>query len=84
MTTHTPPRLHHLAPVFLPAELPRAGAFAWWDPAGEPIPGAGDTLTVVRPRADGRPRRVEVPALRLPLAEALPVLLAAPEPGAHP
>ncbi|SCD63524.1 hypothetical protein GA0115251_116244, partial [Streptomyces sp. TverLS-915] len=54
MTTHTPPRLHHLAPVFLPAELPRAGAFAWWDPAGEPIPGAGDTLTVVRPRADGR------------------------------
>ncbi|MFJ4417795.1 DEAD/DEAH box helicase [Streptomyces sp. NPDC088925] len=84
MTTHTPPRLHHLAPVFLPAELPRAGAFAWWDPAGEPIPGAGDTLTVVRPRADGRPRRVEVPALRLPLAEALPVLLAASEPGAHP
>ncbi|NEA39168.1 hypothetical protein, partial [Streptomyces sp. SID11385] len=65
MTTCTPPRLAHLAPVFLPAELPRAGAFAWWDPAGDAIPDAEDTLTVVRLRADGRPRRVEVPALRL-------------------
>ncbi|KOV66953.1 DEAD/DEAH box helicase [Streptomyces sp. MMG1121] len=75
-----------LASVYLPAPLPREGRIAFWDPAGGPLPGPGDTgeLTVVR-RQGASVRRRQVPALSLPLAEALPLLVRARrDPAAHP
>ncbi|MFJ9821943.1 DEAD/DEAH box helicase [Streptomyces sp. NPDC101151] len=75
-----------LASVYLPAPLPRAGRFAFWDPDGGPLPTGGDTeeLTVVR-RHGTSVRRRQVPALTLPLAEALPLLVRARrDPAAHP
>ncbi|MDX3136517.1 hypothetical protein PV367_43545, partial [Streptomyces europaeiscabiei] len=61
-----------LAAVFLPAPLPRHGRFAFWDPAGgEPPPGDTEDLTVVRQHGSGA-RRGTVPALCLPVGEALP------------
>ncbi|MGW1891427.1 SNF2-related protein [Streptomyces sp. NPDC002004] len=81
--------LLRLAAVFLPAEPPRAGRMAFWDPRGAelpPAPGAGDTreLTVVRPRGDGV-RSVPVPALSLPIGDALPLLVRARhDRAAHP
>ncbi|MGW4776339.1 DEAD/DEAH box helicase [Streptomyces filamentosus] len=63
------------AAVFLPADPPRAGRIALWSPAGEPLSGppgaAEDVITVV----DGADLRVvSVPALLLPVREALPFL----------
>ncbi|MEU6506187.1 DEAD/DEAH box helicase [Streptomyces sp. NPDC046942] len=75
-----------LASVYLPAPLPREGRIAFWDPDGGPLPGPGDTdeLTVVR-RHGGGVRRRQVPALTLPLATALPLLVRARrDPAAHP
>ncbi|TVZ92406.1 DEAD/DEAH box helicase [Streptomyces sp. BK340] len=75
-----------LASVYLPAPLPREGRVAFWDPAGGPLPGDRDTdeLTVVR-RHGASVRRRQVPALTLPLAEALPLLVRARrDPAAHP
>ncbi|MEV6113015.1 SNF2-related protein [Streptomyces sp. NPDC052109] len=75
-----------LASVYLPAPLPREGRIAFWDPDGGPLPAAGDTgeLTVVR-RHGASVRRRQVPALTLPLAEALPLLVRARrDPAAHP
>ncbi|WNZ14357.1 DEAD/DEAH box helicase [Streptomyces sp. 11x1] len=74
-----------LAAVFLPAPLPRHSRFAFWDPAGaEPPPGAAEDLTVVRPHGSGA-RRGTVPALCLPVGEALPLLTRARrDPAAHP
>ncbi|UFR01447.1 DEAD/DEAH box helicase [Streptomyces sp. Go40/10] len=77
-----------LASVYLPAPLPRQGRLAFWDPDGAPLPeGAGATaeeLTVVRRHGPGVRRR-QVPALTLPLAEALPLLVRARrDPAAHP
>ncbi|MEU3984291.1 DEAD/DEAH box helicase [Streptomyces sp. NPDC026672] len=75
-----------LAAVYLPARLPRDGRFAFWDPAGGPLPAAadGDELTVVGPHGSGA-RRKTVPALVLPLAAALPLLVRARhDPAAHP
>ncbi|CAM5666435.1 DEAD/DEAH box helicase [Streptomyces griseomycini] len=86
-----------LAAVFLPAPLPRDGRIAFWDPEGGAV-GAGhegtrDTgaasarhteLTVVRPHGAGVRRRT-VPALSLPLDQALPLLVRARhDPAAHP
>ncbi|NDZ83070.1 ATP-dependent helicase, partial [Streptomyces sp. SID10853] len=70
------------AVVFLPAALPRDGRFAFWDPEGE---AAGpDELVVVR-RHGTAARRSTVPAVLLPLTEALPLLVAARHsPVAHP
>ncbi|WP_159058201.1 hypothetical protein, partial [Streptomyces europaeiscabiei] len=63
-----------LAAVFLPAPLPRHSRFAFWDPAGgEPPPGDTEDLTVVRQHGSGA-RRGTVPALCLPVGEALPLL----------
>ncbi|MFK0120323.1 DEAD/DEAH box helicase [Streptomyces sp. NPDC090994] len=78
-----------LAAVFLPAPLPREGRFAFWDPdpaddtpPTEP-PGAAP-LTVVR-RHGTRVRRRTVPAVTLPVEEALPLLVRARhDPAAHP
>ncbi|MFJ4932729.1 SNF2-related protein [Streptomyces pseudovenezuelae] len=83
-----------LAAVFLPAPLPREGRIAFWDPEGAPLPpespdadatGPEHTeLTVVRPHGAGIRRRT-TPALSLPVAEALPLLVRARrDPAAHP
>ncbi|MGW2616094.1 SNF2-related protein [Streptomyces sp. NPDC001500] len=77
-----------LAAVFLPAPLPREGRVAFWDPADAPLPAAADAerteLTVVR-RHGSSIRRRQVPALSLPLDEALPLLVRARrDPAAHP
>ncbi|MFJ9711355.1 SNF2-related protein [Streptomyces sp. NPDC101234] len=78
-----------LAAVYLPADLPRQGRIAFWDPAGDPLPDSGpasatEDLTVVRRHGAGVRRR-QVPALTLPIAEALPLLVRARrDPAAHP
>ncbi|WP_206317131.1 DEAD/DEAH box helicase [Streptomyces composti] len=81
----------HLPAVFQPAPLPRDGRFYFYDPEGDPLPGPGGggaervtELTVVRPHGTGVRRRT-VPAVCLPLDEALPLLVRARHhPGAHP
>ncbi|MEV5594329.1 DEAD/DEAH box helicase [Streptomyces sp. NPDC052496] len=114
----------HCAAVFLPAEPPRAGRFAFWRPDGGRLPapvtavadaagtagttraagtegadgaeGASGTeraayaraeaaeLTVARRHGNGARRRT-VPAVLLPLAEAVPLLARARhDPSAHP
>ncbi|MFF2501878.1 DEAD/DEAH box helicase [Streptomyces sp. NPDC058067] len=71
------------AAVFLPAPLPRESTVAFWHPDGADLPGA-TPLTVVRPHGAGARTRT-VPALRLPVADALPHLVRARHaPGAHP
>ncbi|MFJ9425055.1 SNF2-related protein [Streptomyces sp. NPDC101249] len=73
-----------LAAVFLPAPLPRDGLIAFWDPEDGPLPAEDTQLTVVRPHGAGVRRRT-VPALTLPVAEALPLLARARrDPAAHP
>ncbi|MER7841695.1 DEAD/DEAH box helicase [Streptomyces sp. NPDC096040] len=74
-----------LAAIYLPADLPREGRIAFWDPDGDPLPGAAtEDLTVVRRHGAGVRRR-QVPALTLPLGEALPLLVRARrDPAAHP
>ncbi|MFJ3303794.1 SNF2-related protein [Streptomyces sp. NPDC086549] len=73
-----------LAAVYLPAPLPREGRIAFWDPDGGPLTVDGEELTVVRRHGAGVRRR-KVPALSLPLDEALPVLVRARrDPAAHP
>ncbi|MCT4351891.1 DEAD/DEAH box helicase [Streptomyces sp. Je 1-79] len=60
--------------VFLPADPPRAGRIAFWSPDGAPpaddLPPMDDRLTVVAD--DVRPRTV--PAVLLPVRDALPLL----------
>ncbi|SCD87100.1 hypothetical protein GA0115245_121247, partial [Streptomyces sp. di188] len=78
-----------LPAVFLPAPLPRDGRIAFYDPEGADVPPeSGDArrtdLTVVRPHG-ARVRRRTVPALTLPVDEALPLLVRARhDPAAHP
>ncbi|MCX4822328.1 DEAD/DEAH box helicase [Streptomyces sp. NBC_01142] len=65
--------LHTCAAVFVPAALPREGRVAFWDPDGDRLADAGGELTVVqRQGADVRSRTV--PAMLLPVAEAVPLL----------
>ncbi|MEV5956751.1 DEAD/DEAH box helicase [Streptomyces sp. NPDC051987] len=75
-----------LAAVYLPADLPRQGRMAFWDPEGDPLPGpATEELTVVRRHGATGARRRQVPALTLSLAEALPLLVRARrDAAAHP
>ncbi|MBT2504499.1 DEAD/DEAH box helicase [Streptomyces sp. ISL-98] len=87
---HSPaPNLARRAAVFLPAELPRDGKIALWDPEGDPLPalpGAAAEITVVRRHgATGTAvRRGTVPALLLSLPDALPLLARARhDPAAH-
>lgn len=85
--------LRSCAAVFLPAEVPRQGRIAFWAPegklpaglAGGGLPGATEgELAVVRRHGKGVRTRT-VPALILPVTEAVPLLLrAAPSPGASP
>ncbi|WP_274562677.1 DEAD/DEAH box helicase [Streptomyces spiramyceticus] len=88
---HSPaPNLARRAAVFLPAELPRGGKIALWDPEGDPLPAlpsAAAEITVVRRHgATGTAvRRRTVPALLLSLPDALPLLARARhDPAAHP
>ncbi|WP_328909565.1 DEAD/DEAH box helicase [Streptomyces sp. NBC_00234] len=76
-------RLLRRPAVFLPASLPRDGRIAFWDPAGEDagdfggIDGLEHTtaeLTVVRRQGATGVRRHTVPAVLLPLADAVPLL----------
>ncbi|GAA2327616.1 DEAD/DEAH box helicase [Streptomyces kunmingensis] len=72
------------AAVFLPAALPREGKVAFWSPDGAGFPGADEEITVVRPHGSGVRSR-EVPALVLPVVDALPLLVRARRTrGAHP
>ncbi|MEU9344106.1 DEAD/DEAH box helicase [Streptomyces sp. NPDC048278] len=77
-----------LAAVYLPAALPRQGRVAFWDPEGAPLPATATAtaeLTVVRRHGATGIRRRQVPALTLPLAAALPLLVRARrDPAAHP
>ncbi|MGW4194480.1 DEAD/DEAH box helicase [Streptomyces sp. NPDC005004] len=80
----------YLATVYLPAPLPREGRIALWSPDGTALPdpeGSGATateLTVVR-RHGATVRRRQVPALTLPLVDALPLLAGARhDAAAHP
>ncbi|MFC0602456.1 DEAD/DEAH box helicase [Streptomyces palmae] len=74
----TPSRIAELArctAVFLPGDPPRTGRVALWRPDGPPPTGHGqvEEVTVVVPEGSGTAIR-PVPALLLPVAEALPVL----------
>ncbi|MFI8516386.1 DEAD/DEAH box helicase [Streptomyces sp. NPDC085481] len=83
------------AAVFLPAALPREGRVAFWSPDGTavrvpdadahlPDPAVRGELTVVRRHGAGVRGRT-VPAVILPIAEALPHLVTARRhPAAHP
>ncbi|WP_328732696.1 DEAD/DEAH box helicase [Streptomyces caniferus] len=89
------------AAVFLPAQPPRAGKIALWRPDGGPLPdvGGGESgeaasgsggaaepgqLIVARRHGNGARSRT-VPAVLLPLAEAVPLLVRARhDPVAHP
>ena len=92
-------RLAECAAVFEPADPPRAGTVAFFD-AGPVAPAVDDALplvpvggggsaergsvTVAVPRHGGSVDVVEVPAVRLPAADAVPVLTQARRrPGAH-
>ncbi|MFE6281338.1 DEAD/DEAH box helicase [Streptomyces sp. NPDC057877] len=63
--------------VFVPGDPARSGGVAFWRPAGDAPPdvavGARTELTVVVPGGDGV-EAVTVPAVLLPVREALPVL----------
>ncbi|MEU5399347.1 DEAD/DEAH box helicase [Streptomyces sp. NPDC005963] len=82
------------AAVFLPAELPREGKVAFWSPEGHRLEGASDEIAVVLPAAesaeglpndDRRPSVRTVPAVVLPVVDALPLLVRArSHPSAHP
>ncbi|MEV0120079.1 DEAD/DEAH box helicase [Streptomyces sp. NPDC050703] len=85
------------AAVFLPAEVPREGRIAFWRPDGGELPGSGGPaggsgpgetwaggrgeIAVARKHGKGARART-VPALFLPVAEAVPPLLRAARP--HP
>lgn len=66
------------AAVFLPGEVPRQGRVAFWREDEGELPEVGEPgeLTVVRPHGKGVRQRV-VAARRLPVREALPVLMRA-------
>ncbi|MGW4606569.1 SNF2-related protein [Streptomyces sp. NPDC004532] len=74
-----------LAAVFVPAPVPRRGRVVFWDPEGDSPPaGATEELTVVR-RHGSAVRRATVPAVSVPVVEALPLLTRARrDPTAHP
>ncbi|MFF9592869.1 DEAD/DEAH box helicase [Streptomyces sp. NPDC014646] len=88
-------RLLGCAAVFLPAPLPRDGRVAFWDPDGGALPfmdrmdpgsSAATEITVVRRHGQrGAARRSAVPAVLLPVTDALPLLVRARHHGlAHP
>ncbi|WP_327322910.1 DEAD/DEAH box helicase [Streptomyces sp. NBC_01210] len=84
MTSDMRQLLHTCAAVFVPAALPREGRVAFWDPDGDRLRDASGELTVVRRHGTGVRSRT-VPAVLLPVAEAVPLLTRARRnPAAHP
>ncbi|MFJ7943641.1 SNF2-related protein [Streptomyces sp. NPDC096354] len=89
-------RLLRCAAVFLPAPLPREGRVAFWDPDGGPLPvtdgahgqTAAETTEITVVRRHGQQddvRRRTVPAVLLPVADAVPLLARArQQQSAHP
>ncbi|WP_406426339.1 DEAD/DEAH box helicase [Streptomyces sp. NBC_01589] len=89
-------RLLRCAAVFVPAPLPREGRVAFWDPDGGPLPAIGGAheqtaaetaeITVVRRHGEQDDvRRRTVPAVLLPVADAVPLLARARhQQSAHP
>ncbi|MEW2071887.1 SNF2 helicase-associated domain-containing protein, partial [Streptomyces sp. NPDC007346] len=65
--------LSRCSAVFIPADPPRTGVIAFWNPDGSTPPDAPWVLSELTVAEDGLRRRA-VPALRLPVREALPVL----------
>ncbi|MEU9118258.1 DEAD/DEAH box helicase [Streptomyces sp. NPDC048506] len=83
--------LSSCAAVFLPSDPPRTGRVAFWRPDGAPVGdgSAGDPaverLNVVVPEEDGGVSVCDVPAVALPVADAVPVLTRARTArGTHP
>jgi superfamily II DNA or RNA helicase len=78
--------LRTCAAVFVPAPLPREGRVAFWDPDGDRLADATGELTVVGGDGNGADVRTRtVPAVVLPVVEALPLLARARhDPAAHP
>ncbi|MFG2559589.1 DEAD/DEAH box helicase [Streptomyces sp. NPDC048496] len=78
-------RFLRCAAVFLPASLPRDGRVAFWAPDDGPLPEAGPAgsaegaeITIVRRHGQqGEVRVRAVPAVLLPVADALPLLVRA-------
>ncbi|NUK68021.1 DEAD/DEAH box helicase [Streptomyces lunaelactis] len=96
MTSDTRQLLRTRAAVFVPAALPREGRVAFWDPdgdrlgdglgdgLGDRLGDATDELPVVGRHGTGIRSRT-VPAVLLPIAEAVPLLTRARhDPAAHP
>ncbi|NUK62115.1 DEAD/DEAH box helicase [Streptomyces lunaelactis] len=92
MTSDTRQLLRTRAAVFVPAALPREGRVAFWDEdgdrlgdgLGDRLGDATDELTVVGRHGTGIRSRT-VPAVLLPIAEAVPLLTRARhDPAAHP
>lgn len=89
-------RILRCAAVFVPAPLPREGRVAFWDPDGGPLPTIGGAqgqtaaetaeITVVRRHGEQDDvRRRRVPAVLLPVADAVPLLARARhQQSAHP
>ncbi|MFJ4502387.1 SNF2-related protein [Streptomyces sp. NPDC088864] len=97
MGTAPPPQdaddshLLRCAAVFLPGTPPRRGRVAFWNPLDGPLPEApagarSEEITVVRPSGDAAGADLRtVPALLLPVADALPLLARARhQRSAHP
>ncbi|MFD9534374.1 DEAD/DEAH box helicase [Streptomyces sp. NPDC060010] len=84
MTPPPPPPADPLVPllrhacVFLPDAVPRRGRLVFWAPDGVPLPEVGTPhqLSVVRPHGSGVRART-VPAVALPVVDALPLLVRA-------
>ncbi|XIE81349.1 DEAD/DEAH box helicase [Streptomyces sp. SBR177] len=83
-----PGELARCSTLFLPSEPPRAGRVAFWSPDGLPDALPDDPPVVAGPHAeralidvvdlvDGEVRPLTVPALLLPVREALPLLVRA-------
>ncbi|MFE5791507.1 DEAD/DEAH box helicase [Streptomyces sp. NPDC056503] len=69
------PRSASPAAVFLPSDPPRAGRIALWSPAGEALPAAPAAVEGEITVVDGTDlQAVSVPALLLPVRDALPLL----------
>ncbi|WP_432149582.1 DEAD/DEAH box helicase [Streptomyces sp. bgisy029] len=65
--------LSRCSAVFIPADPSRTGRIAFWNPDGTPPPDAPGVLSELTVAEAGARRRT-VPALHLPVREALPVL----------
>ncbi|MFJ9637550.1 DEAD/DEAH box helicase [Streptomyces sp. NPDC101178] len=65
--------LSRCSAVFIPADPSRTGRIAFWNPDGSTPPGAPGVLSELTVAEAGARRRT-VPALHLPVREALPVL----------